>query len=144
MSKVLIIHSDRGTVKNVQIVEGDILSVLRKMVIEALNLWDPIKSDLIVFRYSHEIQVKLPLTKEQYEAYHRFNLRKVGKDTAAFDVPLYVISYENEMRGEKPVDYKVIIVAPYIDEKVSRELTELAKSITSELKEEEEISEEEE
>jgi len=134
--KILILRVENGEVKEKSVVEGDMHSVLKNTVVKALDYWDPTKSDLVVMRHSHEIQVQLPLTKEQYELYSRFNLRRLG-DRAAFTIPLYIVSYENEWRGEELVDTKIFVVSPYIDERVEEEVTRLAMTITSYESEEE-------
>ena len=138
--KILILRAEYGEVKEKNVVEGEISTVLKDVVKKALELWDPKKSDLIVVRHSHEMQVKLPISKEQYLLYSKFNLRRQG-DKAIFEIPLYVISFENQWMGEELVDSKVFIVAPYIDNYTEQELEKLAQSITLG-KEKEEGSEE--
>jgi len=128
--KILVLRVENGEVKERTVVEGDLHAVLRSTVVKALDYWDPTKSDLVVMRHSHEIQVQLPLTKEQYELYSKFKLRRLG-DRAAFTIPLYVVSYENEWRGEELVDTKIFVVSPYIDSRVEEEITKLATTITS-------------
>ena len=138
--KILILRAEYGEVKEKNVVEGEISTVLKDVVKKALELWDPKKSDLIVVRHSHEMQVKLPISKEQYLLYSKFNLRRQG-DKAIFEIPLYVISFENQWIEEELVDSKVFIVAPYIDNYTEQELEKLAQSITLG-KEKEEGSEE--
>jgi len=138
--KILILRAEYGEVKEKNVVEGEISTVLKDVVKKALELWDPKKSDLIVVRHSHEMQVKLPISKEQYLLYSKFNLRRQG-DKAIFEIPLYVISFENQWMEEELVDSKVFIVAPYIDNYTEQELEKLAQSITLG-KEKEEGSEE--
>ncbi len=134
--QILILHVERGEVKERTIVEGEITEVVKNVVTKALNLWNPEASDLVVMRHRQEIQVKLPITKEQYERYSKFGLRRAG-DKAVFEVPVYVVSYENEWVGEDLVDTKVFIIAPLVDEIVSREIENLAKMITTVPSEEE-------
>ncbi|HID80176.1 MAG TPA: DUF2286 domain-containing protein [Ignisphaera sp.] len=127
--RILILRAEYGEVKEKNVVEGEISSILKDVVKKALELWDPKKSDLIVMRHSHEMQVKLPISKEQYLLYSKFNLRRQG-DKAVFEIPLYVISFENQWMGEELVDSKVFIVAPYVDDYTEQELERLAQSIT--------------
>lgn len=128
--KLLIVRAEEGEVKDSQIVEGELNNTLKNVVIKTLELWDPIKSDLIIVRHRHEITVKLPIKREQYEAYLQFNLRRKG-DTATFEVPVYLVSFENQWIGENIVDSKVFVVSPYIDDYVAEKVIELAKNITS-------------
>lgn len=127
--RILILRAEYGEVKEKNVVEGEISSILKDVVKKALELWDPKKSDLIVMRHSHEMQVKLPISKEQYLLYSKFNLRRQG-DKAVFEIPLYVISFENQWMGEELIDSKVFIVAPYVDDYTEQELERLAQSIT--------------
>jgi len=127
--RILILRAEYGEVKEKNVVEGEISSILKDVVKKALELWDPKKSDLIVMRHSHEMQVKLPISKEQYLLYSKFNLRRQG-DKAVFEIPLYVISFENQWMGEELIDSKVFIVAPYVDDYTEQELKRLAQSIT--------------
>ncbi len=128
--KVLVLRAEYGEIKEKSIVEGDMPVTLKEIVKKALELWDPRRSDLIVVRHSHEIQVKLPISKEQYMLYSKFNLRRQG-DRAVFEIPLYVVSFENQWVGEDLVDARVFIVAPYIDSYTEQELEKLARTITS-------------
>ena len=138
--KVLILRAEYGEVKEKNVIEGEVSAILKDVVKKALELWDPKKSDLIVVRHSHEMQVRLPISKEQYLLYSKFNLRRQG-DKAVFEIPLYVVSFENQWMGEELIDSRVFIVAPYIDNYTEQELERLAQSITLG-KEKEENSEE--
>ncbi|MCI4438174.1 MAG: DUF2286 domain-containing protein [Ignisphaera sp.] len=140
--KILILRAELGVVKEKNIIEGELEKALKDTVIKALELWDPRKSDLIVMRHKQEIKVKLPITREQYEKYSQFNLKRKG-DYASFDLPLFLISYDNEWREENIVDSGIFIVAPYIDDYCASEVEELAKRITSPEKAAEEEEEEE-
>lgn len=140
--KILILRSELGEIKERSIVEGELNSVLKDVVIKALNIWEPQKSDLIVMKHKHEINIKLPIKKEQYDLYSQLNLRRKG-DVATIEVLVYLVSFENQWIDNNIVDSKVFIVAPYIDEFISEKIEELAKGITSpEQREEEEIEEE--
>ncbi|MEM4502701.1 MAG: DUF2286 domain-containing protein [Ignisphaera sp.] len=139
--KILIIRSEEGVIKEHQIVEGTLDKSLKETVIKALELWNPQKSDLVVVRHKHEVNVNLPITKEQYELYSQFNLKRFG-DKAVFEIPIYIISFENEWIEDQIRDSKVFVVAPYIDEVTSSKVLELAKNITSEEESEEELGEE--
>ncbi len=128
--KVLVLRAEYGEIKEKSVIEGDMPAILKEVVKKALELWDPRRSDLIVVRHSHDMQVKLPISKEQYMLYSKFNLRRQG-DRAVFEIPLYVVSFENQWVGEDLVDARVFIVAPYIDNYTEQELEKLARTITS-------------
>ncbi|MEM1645395.1 MAG: DUF2286 domain-containing protein [Ignisphaera sp.] len=143
--KILIVRAEEGNIVDKQLTEGELEQILKEVVIKALELWNPQHSDLVVVKHKHEVGLPLPLKKEQYEMYARFNLRRIG-DKAVFEIPIYVVSYENEWIEENIRDSKVFIVAPYVDETTASNIIELAKNITSaevELEESEEELEEE-
>ena len=129
--KALLILAEYGEVKETRIVEGSPHAVVKEVVRSVLDVWNPITSDLLVVRHRHEIRLRLPITKEQYELYSRYNLRRIGGDLAAFEVPVYIVSYENKRVNNDLVDVKIVMVSPYIDENVKKQLEELAESITS-------------
>lgn len=140
--KILVVQAEEGKVKDKQVLEGKLENVLKDTVIKALNIWDPQRSDLVVVKHKHEVGIQLPLKREQYELYSQFNLRRVG-DKAIFEIPIYVVSYENEWVEDSIRDSKVFVVAPYIDETTASSIIELSESITSpEEAEEEELEEE--
>lgn len=140
--KILIIRAEEGDIKDKQFIEGELEQVLKEVVVKALNLWNPQHSDLVVVKHKHEVGLPLPLKKEQYDMYARFNLRRIG-DKAVFEIPIYVVSYENEWVEDSIRDSKVFVVAPYVDEATTSNIIELAKSITSAEEEVEEELEEE-
>lgn len=141
--KILIVQAEEGQVKDRQVVEGSLENILKDVVVKALNLWNPHRSDLVVVKHKHEVSLQLPLKREQYEMYSQFNLKRVG-DKAVFEIPIYVVSYENEWVEDSIRDSKVFVVAPYVDNTTASNIIELAKSITSpEEVEEEELEESE-
>lgn len=125
-TKVFIVEADKGVIKYREIKEGNVEELVKQTILEILDKWDPAKSDLIVMRHEHIIEVPLPLTKEQYEKYSKLGLRRVSQNKARFAVPVYIISYDNEWIGEDVIDNIVRIVTPYVDELVSKEIEELA------------------
>jgi len=135
-TKVLIIEADRGVVKYKEVKEGNIEEIVKHVIVELLNKWNPTKSDLIVMRHEHAIEVSLPLTKEQYEKYSKLSLRRISQDKAQITIPIYIISYDNEWIGEDVRDNVVRIVAPYVDKTVSKEIEELAIITTASSREE--------
>jgi len=142
--KILVLRAELGEIKEKNVVEGDFNNVLKDVVMKALSLWEPQKSDLIVVKHRHEINIKLPIKKEQYDLYSQLNLRRKG-DVATIEVLIYLVSFENQWIDNDIIDSKVFLVAPYIDDFISEKIEDLAKGITSpERKEEEEKEVEEE
>jgi len=134
--KILVVRAEYGKIVETYVKEGELVQVLKETVMRTLNLWNPEKSDLIVMKHSQDINVKIPITPQQFECYKRFNLRRAG-NVAIFTIPVYVISFENEWSGESLRDTKVFIVAPYVDEIVENAVKQLASEITSVSEEEE-------
>lgn len=138
--KLLVIRAEEGEIKDRQIMEGELNSILKNVILKTLEIWDPVKSDLIIVRHKQEITIRLPITREQYEMYSQFNLKRKG-DSASFEIPVYLISFENQWIDDNIVDSKVFIVSPYIDDYVAEKIVELAKNVTSQEEAEEETEE---
>ncbi|HIQ02830.1 MAG TPA: DUF2286 domain-containing protein [Desulfurococcales archaeon] len=122
VDEVLIIHAEEGKVKESKIVKGEINSILKEIVKKTTELWDPDKSDFVVIRDKYEVSLKLPLTREQYEKYSKYNLRRTSDGYAVFDIPVYVVSYDNEWQGDDYYDRRIYLISLYINEDVKRDL----------------------
>jgi len=129
---VLIITSEKGKASVEEEVKGKLHEVVRKAARKALELWDLTKSDFIIIRDKYPVELKLPITKEEYEIYSKYNLRRAGPRVATFDLPVYIISYDNEWIHENYKDYRVLVVVPKVDEKITEELINWAAEITLE------------
>ena len=139
MPEIMVVRSERGEVKSVERKQGDLLQVLKQVVTEAIDLWNPESSDFIVIKDMFPISVKLPITPQQYEAYSPYNLRRAG-DVAEFDLPVFMISFENEYREDGYIDRGVLVVAPRLDDHVEKAILEIAVAATQEPTEEEEAA----
>jgi len=131
--KIIVARSKQGKLEEVSIAEGELKTKVREVVEEALRLWDMETSDFIVMRDRYTMQVKLPLTKEQYEEYSKYDLRRLSGSEAEVRIPIYVISFNNEWRGEDYVDKEVYVVAPYVNEEQAEDIKELASNATAEM-----------
>ena len=130
--EILILNSERGKLVKSEVVKGKLEDVIKKVLIKVLYVWSPKKSDLIVMRHTHEIRVKLPLTKELYEKLSKYNLRRASSNEAIAELPVFVVSYDNTWIDDDVYDNKVYLIAPYVNEEVKEELEELAIETTSE------------
>lgn len=130
--EILILNSERGKLVKSEVVKGKLEDVIKKVLIKVLYEWSPKKSDLIVMRHTHEIRVKLPLTKELYEKLSKYNLRRASSNEAIAELPVFVVSYDNTWIDDDVYDNKVYLIAPYVNEEVKEELEELAIETTSE------------
>ncbi|MCX8205237.1 MAG: DUF2286 domain-containing protein [Candidatus Nezhaarchaeota archaeon] len=129
--RLIVARSSMGGVKEAEVVEGELSEVVKRVVLRALEMWDMRESDFIVMRDRYVTSVKLPLTKEQYEEYSKYELRRVSSSEAEVRVPIYVVSYSNEWRGDNYIDKEVFIIAPYINEAQLEEIKELASNATT-------------
>jgi len=141
--QTLVVRVEEGKIVEKKVIPKKLDVTLREVILGVLNEWNPETSDLLVIRHRQEFTVRLPLSKEQYLKYSKFNLRRV-ENMAVFEVPLYVISFENRNIDDKLQDTKVYIVAPYIDDFVSDQIAKLGIDITTAVEEEEETEIEEE
>jgi len=141
--QTLVVRVEEGKIVEKKVVPKKLDTTLREVILGVLNEWNPETSDLLVIRHRQEFTVRLPLSKEQYLKYSKYNLRRV-ENMAVFEVPLYVISFENKNIDDKLQDTKVYIVAPYIDDFISDQIAKLGIDITTATEEEEEAEIEEE
>ncbi|MBC7120106.1 MAG: DUF2286 domain-containing protein [Candidatus Methanosuratus sp.] len=130
MSKTLVLRSKEGLLVSKATVDGTIAQVVRNVVIDAVSLWSVDKSDFIVIRDMYPVSVKLPISKEQYDLYSKYDMSRTTNGSVMFNVPVYVISFDNEWQEEDYVDKEVIVVAPVVDQKVEEIITELAVEAT--------------
>ncbi len=140
MSEALVIRAREGKIIEKTKISGDFKEIIKKKVIECISLWNVEKADFTVIRDpQYPISVELPLTKEQYELYSKYNMSRTSEGTVIFYVPVYIISFDNEYTDENYIDKEVIVIAPALDEKAEEAIIELAiQTTTPEITEEEE------
>jgi len=129
--KSILIHSDRGSIKKVIEIEGSLYEAVKKAAFEALQLWNPETSDFVIMRDNYTKTLKLPLTKEEYEFYSKFELRRGSKEAEAV-IPIYIASFNNEWRETDYYDNEIFIIAPKLPDEDLEELKKRAMSATSE------------
>jgi len=126
LSKTLVLRSREGSLVSKTTVDSEITQAVRKIVADAVSLWAIETSDFIVIRDLYPVSVKLPISKEQYDLYSKYDMSRTTNGSVMFNVPVYVISFDNEWQEDDYVDREVIVVAPVVDEKVEEIITELA------------------
>jgi hypothetical protein len=132
VSETLVIRAREGKIVEKTKVPGDLKEVIKKKVMECISLWDVEKADFTVIRDpQYPISVELPLTKEQYELYSKYNMSRTSEGTVIFYVPVYIISFDNEYTDENYIDKEVIVIAPALDEKAEEAIIELAIQTTT-------------
>lgn len=103
---VLIARIELGEVKGREVVEGSVEEVVRSLMVRALELWDPKKSDLVVTRE------KLADIKPELSDYG--------------DLDVYIVSYDIEWIDSNVVDRRFFVVMKDLGEVSSEIIEELA------------------
>jgi len=122
----LLIRSKEGTIVSKTTQQGDIKEIIKKIVADTVSCWAPEKSDFIVIKDNTPIQIKLPISSAQYEAYSKFDMQRGSGGSVIINLPLYIISFDNEWQEEAYVDKEVLVVAPMLDAAVDEKVVELA------------------
>jgi len=127
VKEVLIIRSREGSLVSKSKVPGELKEAVKKQVLDALSLWDAERADFTVIRDpQYPVSVKLPITKEQYDLYSKFDMSRTSDGSVVFHIPVYIISFDNEYKDDNYVDKEVFVVAPALDQKVEDAVVELA------------------
>ncbi|MFP3309606.1 MAG: DUF2286 domain-containing protein [Acidilobus sp.] len=141
--KVLTIRAERGKIIKSEVVDGNLKDLVKRKAQEAMNEWDPETSDFIVLKDNRELELPLPLKPELVDLFRSIGNISRTKDKAIGSFPVYTISFENRMLSEdKYVEYKIYLLAPYINDDVKTELEAEAQDITTEKEGPEGIEEE--
>ncbi|MEM4576616.1 MAG: DUF2286 domain-containing protein [Candidatus Nezhaarchaeales archaeon] len=129
--KSILIHSERGNIKRVVEMDGPLHETVKKAALEALQMWNPETSDFVVMKDSYTKTLKLPLSKEDYDFYSKFELRRSSKE-AEVVIPIYITSFNNEWRETDYYDNEIFIIAPKLPPEDLEELKKRAMIATSE------------
>jgi hypothetical protein len=145
MASIMIVRAKEGNLVSKNIVEGDLKEMVRKTVTEALALWNLESADFTVIRDpQYPVTAKAPITKEQYDLYSKYELQRTTNGSVMFNVPVYIISFDNVYLEDTYVDREVLVVAPYVDKVAEDHIVELALESTRPPSEEKEEAETEE
>ncbi|RLG84251.1 MAG: hypothetical protein DRO40_01975 [Thermoprotei archaeon] len=129
-NKAIVVFAKQGNIVMKRIVDGDLIDILKKVAIEALQKWDPSNSNFDIIRYDYKIEKKLPLKPEEVDIILKLNpIRLEG--SVVFTLPIYIISYKNYSTDEGTVDEEVYVVAPYISDEYVGYVEEVAIMTTS-------------
>lgn len=136
---ILVVRSKEGTLVSKTRIPGTLMEAVKKQVLNALSLWDAERADFTVIRDpQYPVSVKLPITKEQYDLYSKFDMSRTSDGSVIFHIPVYIISFDNEYKDDNYIDKEVFVVAPALDQKVEDAVVELAVESTKPEPEEEE------
>ena len=130
-SKSIVILSKNGKAELYKEIMKNLGEAVKIAASEALTNWKTENSDFIIIRDKYPVEIQLPITKEEFELYSKFNLKRTGSKTAAFELPVYIIAFDNEWVEEEYIDHEVYVVTLKISEKITQEIVEWASEITS-------------
>ncbi len=136
MVKVLVLRSEKGRITEKEIIEGDLVEVVRSVAKKALEEWDPSSSDFIALKDLKEVELKLPLKPEVVDLLREYGSLARAGDKAVGQIPVFTISFDNMMLGEdKIIENKIYLIAPYLSEDIETELEAMAAEYTAEREE---------
>jgi hypothetical protein len=123
----MVIRAKEGNLVSKARAEGEMKEVVKKIVIEALNLWAVDNADFTVIRDpQYPVTAKAPITKEQYDLYSKYDLQRTTNGSVMFYVPVYIISFDNMYVEDNYLDKEVFVVAPVVDQIAEDVIAELA------------------
>jgi len=126
-SQFVVIRAKEGNLVSKARAEGEMKEVVKKIVIEALNLWAVDNADFTVIRDpQYPVTAKAPITKEQYDLYSKYDLQRTTNGSVMFYVPVYIISFDNMYVEDNYLDKEVFVVAPVVDQIAEDVIAELA------------------
>lgn len=132
--KSIIILSEEGNVSIYREIESNLEEAVKEAAKEAMEKWNIKSSDFIIIRDVYPMEIQLPLSSEEYNVYSKFKIERTQQKTVIVELPVYIISFDNEWLEEGYKDHKVFIVtieAPFREE-VKSEILEWCKEMTIE------------
>ncbi|MCE4602086.1 MAG: DUF2286 domain-containing protein [Desulfurococcales archaeon] len=136
MVKVLVLRSEKGRITEKEVVEGDLLDVVRSVAKRALEEWDPANSDFIALKDLKEVELELPLRPDVVDLLREYGSLARAGGKAVGQMPVFTISFDNMMVGEdKIIENKIYLIAPHLGEDIETELEAMAAEYTAEREE---------
>ena len=111
MPGTLVVRAERGKGAFYRVDNRDLYVVLKSVAMEALKEWRPEEgSEFIIMSDTLNIKLDLPLEAGLFEVVRDLGLRKEG-NKAVFDLPVYVVSFDNKwIDTDRYVDNKIYVV----------------------------------
>ena len=111
MPGTLVVRAEKGKGAFYRVDNRDLYVVLKSVAMDALKEWKPEEgSEFIVMSDTLNIKLDLPLEAGLFEIVRDLGLRKEG-NKAVFDLPVYVVSFDNKwIDTDKYVDNKIYVV----------------------------------
>ncbi len=149
---VAVIEAYSGRIVEKRLLYEPLETVVKNEAVRLIrSKWMPEFSDFMIFRDTFDVELRLPLRKEEFEIYKKYRLRKVSSEKAVASIPLYLIVYESlKISEEEYHDRGVAAVTIACNNDVVRQIEELLIETTKkpseqliEVKTEEEVVDEE-
>ena len=134
--KVLIVHARLGEILESRVVEGDIYEIVKEVAREALEKWDPRRSDFVAMRFDKEWTLLGDEPESLVRELEELGLvrEKDGRRVAV--VPFFQVSYDTWtglINGkEQVVARATYYITLYIDEAYRLEVERDAADLTAE------------
>jgi len=130
-----VISADEGKIIESKTVKKDFIELLKTYARKAIDEWNPLESDFTIIRSTTDISYTHPISPELFDKVQELglNIRREGNEII-ITIPVYTISYDSQWMESYYRDRKIIVIAPYLDEKEKKQLEEYASEATSEAK----------
>ena len=130
-----MISADEGKIIESKTVRKDFIELLKTYARKAIDEWNPLESDFTIIRSTTDISYTHPISPELFDKVQELglNIRREGNEII-ITIPVYTISYDSQWMESYYRDRKIIVIAPYLDEKEKKQLEEYASEATSEAK----------
>ncbi len=138
--KVIVIEAQRGRVVESRVVEGDFYSVAKSVAREALEKWRPESSDFVAVKDVWTIDLSGEPTGIASKL-EELGLVTVINGKRVAQIPVYTISYDNEMISEDNYQERgLYMIVPYVDDDFKSLFESEAAELTSETEEPETLT----
>ena len=124
---VAVIEAYSGRIVEKRLLYEPLETVVKNEAVRLIrSKWMPEFSDFMIFRDTFDVELRLPLRKEEFEMYKKYRLRKVSSEKAVASIPLYLIVYESlKISEEEYHDRGVAAVTIACNNDVVRQIEEL-------------------
>ena len=131
--KIAVIWAEDGRVVESFVFEGSLEDVVKDVAKQALEEWDPGRSDFIVVRDVQELTLSGEADEETLRELEERGLAKREDGQLRVLLQYYTISFDTELVDEEDyVDRKIYLVAPLVVPELREELEAHAASLTAE------------
>jgi hypothetical protein len=138
--KIVVIEARQGRIVESRIVDGDFYEVTKSVAREALEKWRPEASDFVAVKDVWTIDLSGESTSIASRL-EELGLVTVVNGRRVAQIPVYTISYDNEMISDENYKEKgLYMIVPYIDDDFKSVFESEAAELTSESEEPEALT----